>query len=74
MSELVCPAGHRYRVTSRHGEKLFVIDEADGFKFLLQLSRDRLVRGWHLEGDGPKRDRQIQRDRSQRRARRKVSR
>jgi hypothetical protein len=66
MAELICPQGRRYQVTSRRGERLFLLDEADQFRFVLTLSRDRVARGWQVTGDGPKRDRQ-QRDRSQRR-------
>lgn len=70
MAELICPQNRRYQVQQRHGEKLLVVDPADGFRFLLRLNQDRLARGWRFEGDDPKRDRITQRDR----ARRKVTR
>ena len=52
-------------VRTRVGRNLLaVVDETDGFPFLLKLSRDRLARGWRLDD----RD-QTQRNRAQRKGR-----
>lgn len=72
MAELICPAGREYRVTNRQGSRLLVLDETDGFRFVFNLGPKHVSRGWRITGDGPMRDQQIRRDRSERRAKRKA--